>query len=76
MKPFMDYNRRKKGKHGIVALKLDIQKAYDTVEWQCLEYVFKAHEFCDKWVHMIMQCVSMVRINGSQTPFFIPQRRL
>ncbi|GLT85577.1 hypothetical protein SLE2022_037640 [Rubroshorea leprosula] len=30
---------KKSGKHGIVALKLDIRKAYDSVDWNCLENI-------------------------------------
>ncbi|GKV50825.1 hypothetical protein SLEP1_g57512 [Rubroshorea leprosula] len=71
---------KKSGKHNVLALKLDIRKAYDSVDWHCLESILKAHGFCEKWTQMVMQCVSTVSytvgINGNQTPFFAPQRGL
>ncbi|GLT61404.1 hypothetical protein SLA2020_341140 [Shorea laevis] len=71
---------KKSGKHGVVAFKLDIRKAYDSVDWFCLENILRAHGFCEKWIHMVMQCVTTVSytvgINGNQTPFFVPQRGL
>ncbi|GKV19300.1 hypothetical protein SLEP1_g29582 [Rubroshorea leprosula] len=77
---FHGLHLKKSGKHGIIALKLDIRKAYDNVNWSCLEYIMRAHGFCDKWIHMVMQCVSTVSytvgINGNQTPFFSPRRGL
>ncbi|GKV39420.1 hypothetical protein SLEP1_g47185 [Rubroshorea leprosula] len=77
---FHGLHLKKSGKHGVIALKLDIRKAYDNVNWSCLEYIMRAHGFCDKWIHMVMQCVSTVSytvgINGNQTPFFSPRRGL
>ncbi|GKV37715.1 hypothetical protein SLEP1_g45710 [Rubroshorea leprosula] len=71
---------KKSGKHCVLALKLDIRKAYDSVDWHSLEHILRAHGFCEQWIHMVMQCVSTVSytvgINGNQTPIFVPQRRL
>ncbi|GKV33767.1 hypothetical protein SLEP1_g42227 [Rubroshorea leprosula] len=57
---FHGLHLKKSGKHGVIALKLDIQKAYDNVDWHCLENIMRAHGFCEKWIHMVMQCVSTV----------------
>lgn len=60
-----------------MALKLDIRKFYDSVDWNYLENVLWAHGFYEKWIHLLMQCVStvsdIVAANGAYTPFFVPQ---
>ncbi|XP_074347681.1 uncharacterized protein LOC141686552 [Apium graveolens] len=43
-------SRKKKGRVGEVALKLDISKAYDKVNWSFLQRRMKAMGFCDKWI--------------------------
>ncbi|GLT56023.1 hypothetical protein SLA2020_290970 [Shorea laevis] len=71
---------KKTGVNDFLALKLDIKKAYDSVDWGCLEHVLRAHGFCEKWIHWILQCVITVSytalVNGSPTPPFTPQRGL
>ena len=39
----------KKGKRAGVLLKLDFQKAYDTVDWESLDIVMKEMGFANKW---------------------------
>ncbi|GKU88221.1 hypothetical protein SLEP1_g2511 [Rubroshorea leprosula] len=71
---------KKSGKHCVLALKLDIRKAYDSVDWHSLEHILRAYGFCEQWIHMVMPCVSTVSytvgINGNQTPNFVPQKGL
>lgn len=47
-------------KHCTMAVNSDMSKAYDRVEREFLEQVFKRLCFHDKWTNWIMQCVSTV----------------
>ena len=61
-------SQKKGGKIGEMALKLDMSKAYDRVEWLCLDKIMEKLGFDVKWRGLIMQCVSTVtysiKING------------
>jgi hypothetical protein len=56
------------GKEGYTALKLDMSKAYDKVEWDFLEMIMRWLGFDEKWVFLVMKCVRTVKysvlING------------
>lgn len=52
--------RKGEGKEGSVALKLDMSKAYDKVEWSFLERVMHRMGFGINWVRRIMDCLSTV----------------
>ena len=63
-----------------VLLKLDFQKAYDTIDWKALELILSAMGFGRKWIKWIKQCVSSasisILINGAPTKPFRMQRGL
>ena len=73
-------NGRKGGKKGEMALKLDMSKAYDRVEWVCLEKIMAKLGFGEKWRSLIMKCVTSVsysvKINGKPRGKIIPSRGL
>lgn len=51
--------RLNKGKKkGQVALKFDISKTYDMIEWGFLENVMEKLGFSPKWIELIMRCIS------------------
>ena len=49
---------RKKGKKWALALKLDVSKAYDRLEWGFLEGMMTELGFLEVWVDRVMSCVS------------------
>lgn len=73
--------RQSKGKRNrVVALKLDISKAYDRMKWCFVEKAMQQLGFSVKWVNLIMNCISTasfsVLINGVPTGLIYPQRGL
>lgn len=61
-------HQKTSGKVGEMAQKLDISKAFDRVEWGCLEKIMQKMGFNENWVKLMMQCITSVthsvRING------------
>ncbi|KAH9754875.1 reverse transcriptase domain-containing protein [Citrus sinensis] len=53
--------RKKQGKAGTAALKIDMSKAYDRVEWNFLKLMLLRMGFDEGWVELVMMCVSTVR---------------
>ena len=51
-----------------MAVKLDISKAYDRVEWEFLHKIMLKLGFTERWVNLVMWCVSsasyIVLLNG------------
>ena len=71
---------RKKGRKGFLALKLDISKAYDRVEWSFLKGIMVKLGFPEVWIDRVMGCVTSssfsIRINGKSYDHILPSRRL
>jgi hypothetical protein len=72
--------KRKKGNSGLCVVKLDMHKAYDRVEWSFLERIMLKLGFDQRWVQLVMECVSSVsycvRFNGTETEEFVPSHGL
>jgi hypothetical protein len=48
---------RLKGRNSFMALKIDMSKAYDRLEWDFLEAMMRKLGFADRWVRLLMNCV-------------------
>ena len=71
---------RLKSNEGGVLCKLDIEKAYDNVNWKFLFAVLRKMDFAEIWINWIEWCISIVKfsvlINGSPSGLFQSLRGL
>jgi hypothetical protein len=70
--------RNQKSKRPFFALKIDMMKAYDRVEWNYLHGCLSKLGFDSGWIQSVMRCVTCVRyavwVNGELTEPVVPSR--
>jgi hypothetical protein len=70
--------QQQRAKRPFFALKVDMMKAYDRVEWNYLYGCLSRLGFSDAWISLVMRCVTSaryaVRVNGNLTEPVVPSR--
>lgn len=73
-------HNKRTGQEGFMALKLDLSKAYDRMDWVFLRKVMERFGFARIWIDTIMQYVSTVHysflVRGKPRGFVVPTRGL
>lgn len=68
--------KNKKGKEGVMAIKLDMAKAYDRLEWDFILLALKCFGFNSHSINLVRECIWSVTysilLNGSPTGFINP----
>jgi hypothetical protein len=72
--------KSKRGRGGLMAVHLDMEKAFDKMEWHFLLSILQKLGFHPRWIHWIRLCISTssfsVLLNGSPFGLFSPSRGL
>ena len=67
-----------RSKIGIMAIKIDLEKAYDRLEWSFIRRTLQHFNLPQWWIDLIMSCISFshlsILVNGEKTDSFAPSR--
>lgn len=70
--------KKKTGTKGMMAIKIDLEKAYDRLSWKFIRETLRETGMNELWVRNIMSCIESTRMallwNGERTDWFIPGR--
>jgi len=70
----------KRKKEKCVYLKVDYEKAHDSIRWDFIYYMLGRLGFCKKWIGWIKNCLETslvsILVNGSPTSEFFPEKGL
>lgn len=77
---FHSLKKRDSGGRNNVAIKLDMSKANDRLEWGFIKKCLLAYGFKEEWVNLIMKLITsvsyMYKVNGFVSSKLLPQRGL
>lgn len=69
---------KKRGNKGMMAIKIDLEKAYDRLSWDFIKDTLQKAGFNTEWVRNIMACVTTSRLsilwNGDNLDWIVPTR--
>jgi exonuclease III len=72
--------KSKRGRGGLMAINLDMEKAFDKMEWSFLLAILHKLGFHSRWINWVRLCISTssfsVMLNGSPFGLFSPSRGL
>jgi hypothetical protein len=72
--------KQKKGNGGLMAVKLDMEKAFDSMEWDFLLKILSLLGFNYRWIQWISQCITTssfsILLDGAPYGKFFPSRGL
>jgi hypothetical protein len=70
----------KRGRGGLMAIKIDMEKAFDRMEWSFIFTILSKLGFAPMWINWICICITTpsfsILINGSPFGLFCPERGL
>ena len=71
---------KKKGHFGVMALKNDLEKAFDRLEWSFIREILIHFNFPSDLIVIIMDCISSstvyILFNGGKLDSFSPSREI